>query len=74
MIELPKLPQASGYTETQLRAYGFACAFAALDAAYAAVCQNIKEGPLQGNGFDMQAERNGLILASNVIRSLQVTT
>ena len=30
----------------------------------------IKPGDLQGNGFDKTAERNGLILAANIIHNL----
>jgi len=39
-------------------------------AAWDAVNALIKEGPLPGNGWDKQAERNGLILAANTIASL----
>jgi hypothetical protein len=30
---------------------------------------HIKPGPLPGNGLDQTAERNGLVLASNLVRS-----
>jgi len=41
-----------------------------LEAAYAEIQKLVKEGSLPGNGFDKTAERNGLILASNVIASM----
>lgn len=36
----------------------------------AAIEAHIAQGPLQGNGWDEQAQRNGLVLAVNVLRGL----
>lgn len=37
---------------------------------WTAINNHIKPGPLQGNGCDETAQRNGLILASNIINDL----
>lgn len=41
-----------------------------LQEAWNAIQAQIKTGPLPGNGGDKQAQRNGLILASNIVFSM----
>ncbi len=44
-----------------------------LEEAWNAINARIKHGPLSGNGTDETAERNGLILASNIIMGMRET-
>ena len=43
----------------------------AMDECWLEVTKLIKIGPLPGNGWDAVAERNGLVLAANVIAALR---
>lgn len=56
-----------GYTAAQMRDYAAKCVAAERKACWDSVNAAIKRGPLQGSGWDESAERNGLVLASNII-------
>ena len=55
------------YTDDQMRAYAAAAVATERQAAWDAVNKWILPGDLGGNGCDNNAQRNGMILASNVL-------
>lgn len=54
------------------RDVAFAAWCASQESCWMAVSDKIKEGDLGGTGNDANAERNGIVLAANVIRDMQV--
>ena len=59
--------KVKGYTAATVRRLIAEAVAAEREAAWAAINKHIVHGRLDGNGCDMTAQRNGMILAANVL-------